>query len=231
MARSKKRSKERSLFATFLATSFILGALLGAVLASTWIQGAPVLQLSPGETYTRSITIVGIDKNTGQGRLAVLTVELRTGSGYLAIAIPPYENEDTQKAAVDARNAAELAVNRDLSQVDIIISIENIEPETTITGPSSSAAMAVLMVATIRASENTSPNMICQDAVVSAAIGSTGRLEPVGEIAEKYQTVRGAGIYSLFVVAQTQSGYLPDYPDISVERALNLEKLVSIVLE
>lgn len=231
MARSRKKGSKKSLFATFLATSFILGVLLGAVLASVWIQGAPVLQLSPGEAYTRSITIVGIDKNTGQGRLAVLTVELRAGSGRLAIAVPPYENEDTQKATLDARSAAELVSNRNLDQVDIIISIENIDPQTTITGPSSSAAIAVLMVATIRASEDTSPNMVRQDVVVSASIDSTGRLEPVGEIAEKYQTVRAAGGYSLFVVAQTQSGYLPDYPDISAGRALNLDKLASLVLQ
>lgn len=114
--------------------------------------------------------IVGIDKNTGQGRLAVLTVELMTGSGRLAIAVPPYENEDTQKAALDARDAAELALNRNLGQVDIVISVENISPETTITGPSSGAAMALLMIAAASASENTSPNMVRQDAVISASI-------------------------------------------------------------
>lgn len=230
MTLSKQHGREKSLFATFLATSFVLGVLLGAVLASTWIQGAPILQLSSDEVYTRSITIVGIDKNTEQGKLATLTVELRAGSGHLAIAVPPYENEDTQKAALDARSAAELFVNRDLSQVDIIISIENISPETTITGPSSSAAMAVLMVATIRASENISSNMVREDAVVSATISSTGRLNPVGEISEKYQTVRNAGGYSLFVIAQNQPGKLPSYPDISVERALNLDELASLVL-
>lgn len=231
MTSSKKRGVKKPLFATFLTTSFILGVLLGAVLTSVWIRGAPLLQLSPDETYTQAITIVGIDKNTGEGRLAVLKIELRAGSGHLAISVPPYENEDTQRAAVDAKRAAELITNRDLRQVDITIMVENISPEALITGPSSSAAMGVLMVATIRASENMAPNTVRQDVVVSAVIDSTGRLGPVGEIAEKYQTVRKAGEYSLFVMAQNQPGHLQNYPDISVERALNLSQLASIVLE
>lgn len=229
MARSKHEGK-KPLFATFLVTSFVLGALLGAVLTSIWIRGAPLLQLSPGETYTQSITIVGIDKNTGEGRLAVLRIELRAGSGHLAISVPPYENEDTQRAAVNAKKAAELMTGMNLSQVDITITVENISPETLVTGPSSSAAMAVLMVATIRASENMTPNIVRQDVVISASIDSTGRLKPVGEIAKKYQTVRSAGGYSLFVIAQTQLESLPDYPDISVKRTRDLNELASLVL-
>lgn len=229
MARSGRKRRRGSL-AAFLATSFVLGVILGAVLTSIWIRGAPVLHLSPGEYYTRSITIVGIDKNTGQGELAVIKVELGNGSGRIAIAVPPYENEDTQKAALDAKRAAELATNTDLGQVDIIISVENISAGTTIAGPSASASVAVLIVAAVNAYENRAPNQVRQDAVVSAFINSTGRLEPVGEIAEKYQTVRNAGSYSLFVVAETQPEHLPDYPDISFERARNLGELADIIL-
>lgn len=229
MARHSRKRRQRSL-AAFITVSFFIGVFLGTVLTSIWIQGAPTLHLSPGESYTRSITIVGIDKNTGQGRLATLTVELRTGSGRLAIAVPPYENEDTQKVALDAKSAAELMVDRDLSHVDIIISVENISPETTITGPSASATIAVLIVAAVHASENASPNMVRQDAVVSAAINSTGRLEPVGEIEEKYEAVRNAGSFTLFIVAKDQSGNLWDYPNISVEHVLNLRELAGMVL-
>ncbi|RLG56611.1 MAG: hypothetical protein DRN83_03680 [Hadesarchaea archaeon] len=231
MTTSKSRSGKNLLLSTFIAISFVLGTLLGAVLASIWIEGAPLLQLSPEEAYTRSITIVGIDKTTGEGRLAVLKVELRNGSGHLSISVPPYENEDTQRAAVNAKKAAEILTNKDLSQVDITITVENISPETLITGPSSSAAMAVLMVAAIRASENSGPNAVRQDVVVSASVSSTGVLEPVGEIIKKYQTVREAGEYSLFVIAATQLEHLHDYPGISVERARNLDQLAKLVLE
>lgn len=54
---------------------------------------------------------------------------------------------------------------------------------------------------------------------MSAAINMVEKLEPVGQITEKYQTVRAAGIYLLFVTAQDQPGNLPNYPGISVERA------------
>ncbi len=228
---SGSRAVRNPFITTFLAVSFMLGTLLGAVLASVWIQGAPVLELSPEDTYTRSITIVGIDKATGEGRLAVLKVELHSGSGHLLISIPPYENEDTQKAAVNAKKAAELLTNKDLGQVDIMITVENISPETLITGPSSSAAMAVLMVAAIRASENSGPNTVRQDVVISASVSSTGTLGPVGEILKKYQTVREAGEYSLFVIAATQPEHLHAYHDISVERARNLDQLAKLALE
>ncbi|MDI6643273.1 MAG: hypothetical protein QMD95_04395 [Candidatus Hodarchaeaceae archaeon] len=230
MPRSRRKDSERPLLATFLSISFVLGALLGAVIATTWVQGLPALQLSPGEAYTRSITIVGIDKTTGQGRLATLVVELRAGTGRLMIAVPPYENEDTQKAALGARTAAERETGWSLGQVDIIISVENLAAETIIAGPSASAAAAVLIVATVNTSKNRTPNQVRQDVVVSASINKVGKLEPVGQITEKYQTVRKAGIYSLFVVAQDQRGYLPNYPGVSVERARNLSELISKVL-
>ncbi|MDI6884430.1 MAG: hypothetical protein QMD00_04825 [Hadesarchaea archaeon] len=230
MPRSRRRDSERPLVGTFMVISFVLGALLGAVIATTWVQGLPVLQFSEGENYARSITIVGIDKSTGEGRLATITVELRGGTGRLLIAVPPYENEDTQKAALDARTAAGSKAGWGLKQTDVIISIENLSTETTIAGPSSSAAVAVLIVAAINAKDNKPLSMVHQNVVVSAAIDSTGRLKPVGDIAEKYRAVRAAEGYSVFVVAQDQPGHLPDYPDISVERASDLDELASIVL-
>ncbi len=229
MARSS-RKRRRNPLAAFLATSFVLGVILGAVLTSIWIRGAPVLHFLPGENYTRSITIVYVN-DTEHGGLAVIKVELRSGSGRIAIAVPPYENEDTQEAALYAKEAAETYAYIDLSQTDIIISIEDVAPGTTIAGPSASAAVAVLIVAAVNAKENTTPNQVLQGAVISAAINWNGRLEFVGKIAEKYQTVRNAVRYSLFVIAETQDlENLRIYPDLSVKRARNLEELVDIIL-
>ncbi len=230
MPRSRKRGSERPLLATFLAVSFVLGVLLGAVLASTWIQGLPTLQLSPGEAYTSSITIVGVDKATGEGRLATLTVELRAGIGRLLVSVPPYENEDTQQAALDAKTAAASVTGYNFSQVDIIISIENLSSETTIAGPATSAAVAVLIVAAARARDNVKPNEVRQGVVISASINAVGKLQPVGEIQEKYQTVSGVEGYSLFVIAEDQPGNLPNYPGISVQRVRNLSDLAGVVL-
>ena len=230
MARRRARRRERSFLASFLAISFLLGLLLGAVLVSTWMSELPALQLADGENYTRSITIVGIEKSTGEGMLATLRVGLITGQGRLLIDVPPWENEDTQQSFFDARDAAEhwsiLETSQSLEQVDVIVSLENLSEETTIAGPSASAAMAVALVAMIRASENIEPNQVREDAVVSASIGSTGVLMPVGGIKTKYEKVRAGG-FSFFIVASTQGGPLPNYPDIQVEKVRNLHELVT----
>ncbi|MFQ6130036.1 MAG: S16 family serine protease [Candidatus Hadarchaeaceae archaeon] len=230
MARRRARKRERSYLANFLAISFFLGLLLGAVLVSTWMSEPPALQLAEGENYVRSITIVGIEKSTGEGMLATLKVGLIAGQGRLLINVPPWENEDTQRSFLDARNAAEhwsiLEMGLSLEQIDIIVSLENLSEETTIAGPSASAAMSIALVAMIRASKNIEPNQVRQDAVVSASINSTGVLMPVGGIKTKYEKVRAGG-FSLFIVASTQGGGLPNYPDIQVERVRNLHELVT----
>lgn len=231
MARRRARRRERSFLASFLAISFFLGLLLGAVLVSTWMSELPALQLADGENYTRSITIVGIEKSTGEGMLATLKVGLIAGQGRLLINVPPWENEDTQQSFFDARDAANqwsiVETGRSLEQVDVIVSLENLSEETTIAGPSASAAMAVAIVAAIRAKNNIGASEIRQDAVVSASINSTGGLKPVGKIRTKYETVQKAGGFSLFIVASTQHEHLPSYPGIQVEKISNLRELVT----
>jgi len=230
MARRRARRRERSYLASLLATSFFLGLLLGAVFISAWVSELPALQLADGENYTRSITIVGVEKSTGEGMLATLEVGLMAGQGRLLINVPPWENEDTQQSFLDAKEAAAhwsiLETGQSLEQVDVIVSLENLSEETTIAGPSASAAMAVALVAMIRASENIEPNQVREDAVVSASIDSTGVLMPVGGIRTKYEKVRAGG-FSLFIVASGQVGPLPNYPDIQVEKVRNLHELVA----
>lgn len=224
---ARKRREKRSLISTFLILSFVLGTILGAVLSSIWVKAGPSLELEG--VYERSMTIVGVDED-GHGKLATLVVELRPGSGHLGLAVPPYENDETQRAAVVARAAAGAEAGYNLDRVDIVISIENLTTETTMSGPSASASMALLMFATIRASENKTPNLVRQDAVVSASINSIGRLEPVGSTEEKYRTVREPGVYTLFVVSKDQARSLNDYPGISVEGAMDLNELAAKVL-
>ncbi|MEW6592092.1 MAG: hypothetical protein AB1305_00145 [Candidatus Hadarchaeota archaeon] len=224
------RKKKKDIVTPLLAISFTLGMLLGLTVAAIWIQGYPALQLSGDSSYTRSITIVGVDKSTGRGQLANLSVEVRSGSGRLLIEVPPYENEDTQQAARDARAAASLYTGRNLNTVDIVVSIDNIGPLTTIAGPSASAAAAVLMVASINAAENRTPNIVNQGAVVTASIDSTGVLKIVGEVPEKYSSVREAGNYSLFVIAKSDPRSYQYFSDLPIERAGNLAELSGLVL-
>lgn len=191
-----------------------------------------MLRLAGGEAYTRSIVIVGVEEKTGQGKLATMTVALENGQGRLLINVPPYENEDTQKSFEDAVKAAEHETGLSLEQTDIVISIENLSKETTIAGPSASAAVAVALVAAIRASENVKngPSEVRQDAVVSARVDSLGRLGPVGEVNVKYRRVREEGHFSLFIVAADQPEHLPNYPGIRVEKVLNLHELADLML-
>jgi predicted S18 family serine protease len=209
---------------------FLFGLVLGFTFASMWIEEPPRLELLEGEAYVREVTIVGVDKETGKGRLAVLRVELRAGGGDILINIPPYETEDVQQSFLDAKVAVTALTGKSLDTVDFVISVENVEPGTTITGPSMGAAAALLMISTIRASENHLPNEVRRDVVVSAGIDSIGRLKPVGDIDEKYETVLAAGDYSVFVVAEDQLGLTYEHPGLEIEWIGNLEELKDLVM-
>jgi predicted S18 family serine protease len=226
---ARKKSKN-GVLAQMVAVAFTLGALFGLTLAAIWIQGPPVLILSSGDNYSRSMTIVGVDKSTGAGKLATVTVGLRSGSGRLLVGVPPYENEDTQQAATNARAAASLYTGRSLSAVDITVTVENMNLTTTIAGPSASAAMGVLMVAVINAAENKTPNLVDQTAVVTASIDSTGSLGPIGDVATKYSAVEAAGGYSKFIVSSGQPGEIQT-SNLSVLQAGNLQSLAGYVLK
>jgi predicted S18 family serine protease len=204
--------------------------LLGLTLAAIVIEESPVLSLSEGQSYIGTITIVGVEKTTEQGQLAVVSVELKSGSGDVLIKVPPYENEDTQQAAISAKVAAASLTRRSLSTVDLVVSIENVDTTTTIAGPSASSAVALLMVSVIRASENTTPNRVRENVVVSANIDSGGRLSPVGDIDEKYQTVKESGGYSTFIVAETQAINFNEDPSLEIVHVRNLQALVNLVL-
>jgi predicted S18 family serine protease len=224
----RRRRKGRPI-KTLLAVSFVLGALLGAVLTSVLMQSRPILELLPGEVYARSITIVGVDER-GNGKLATLKVEIKPGSGRMGVMVPPYENEDAQRAMARAKSAAASEVGYSLDRVDILVSIENLSSETTFSGPSASASIALLILAAIRGKENKVPNLVRQDVVISASINSIGRLEPVGKILQKYQTVREAGSYKIFIVSKYQAEDLNGYSGISIEKVADLKQLAELSL-
>jgi predicted S18 family serine protease len=203
-----------------LAAAFLIGLCLGAALASGWYASRPPLKLTEGEVYARSIAVVGVLKDGREGRLATLTVELQPGRGRLLIAVPPYENEDTQRSAIAAKRAAERLVGLDLALVDVVFSLEaDVE---FIAGPSAGGAMAAALVA---AMEN---RWVRGDAIVSATIDELGRLGAVGDIELKIRAAKDAG-FKLFIVATNQPG-VPKMAGIEIKRAGSLRELVRLIL-
>lgn len=203
-----------------LAAAFLIGLCLGAALASGWYASRPPLELAEGEVHARSIAVVGVLKDGGEGKLATLTVELRSGRGRLLIAVPPYENEDTQRSAIAAKRAAEQLTGLDLALVDVVFSMQaDVE---FIAGPSAGGAMAAALVA---AMEN---RWVKEEAVVSATINEIGGLGPVGDIELKIRAARDAG-FKLFIVAANQPG-VPKMAGIEIKRAGTLRELVGLVL-
>jgi len=228
MDQLKLHEEKRQYLTSLLILAILIGACLGAVLAASWYATRPPLVLGENEVLTRSTTIVGIIRDGGQAELAKLTVELKSGGGRLLISVPPYENEDTQRSARNAKLAAESETGYDLSHIDIIFSIEA-EAEV-VTGPSAGTAMAVVLVAAIRAYENEASNEVRQDAVVSATINEYGGLGPVGDISDKINAARDAG-FNLFVVANNQTNIPSGVSGIEIKKAQNLNEAVSLMLE
>ena len=190
-----------------------------------WIREAPPVGI--GENV-RSTTIVGVSEDEDVGILVTLTVELREGRGLVLInAARPFENEDTQRSALDAKQAAEYFTNRSLDQKDVIFTIEEDDVER-VAGKSAGASMALALVAAIRAVENIEPNEVRQNVIVSATIDRVGRLGPVDKLSVKIPTARDAG-FDVFIVSEDQVG-VPSVPGITIRRAENLEELVGLML-
>lgn len=204
-----------------ISLALLIGVTLGVVLATGWYSARPPLVLSENELRARSIAIVGVTKEAAPaGELATLTVELRQGNGKVLIGVPPYENEDTQRAARNAVQAAGSETGFDLSSTDVAYSFETTAEM--ITGPSAGAAMAVVLVAVIENKD------VLQGAITSATVDESGRLGPVGDIDVKISAAEQAG-YTLFVVSSNQPG-VPVTSSIQVEKARNLADAANLML-
>jgi predicted S18 family serine protease len=226
MDQLKLHEGKRRYLTGLLTLAILIGVCLGAVLAASWYFTQPPLVLGEYEVHTRSTTIVGVTKEgTPTGELATLTVEIRWGDGRTLLSVPPYENDDTQRSAINAKLAAERETY-DLSYVDVIISIES-EAEA-VTGPSAGAAMAVALVAAIHAAENEVPNEVSSNAVISATVNEYGRLGPVGDIGVKINAAKDEG-FTVFVVATNQTN-VPDVSGIEVKKAQNLSDAIDLML-
>ncbi|MFN4133073.1 MAG: hypothetical protein ACK4GQ_01715 [Candidatus Hadarchaeales archaeon] len=223
--------RKKSPLAMFTASFFCLGMVIGAIVVASLLESPEELLLLGGGAGRKEITIVGVEQATGKGRLGVLWVEMKEGSGRVLFAVPPFENEDTQKAVMNARAAVEALIGKRLGKVDFVIGLENLGLATSVAGPSMGASVALLMLAAVKEEENLGQSSVRQDTVISAKIDSTGRLGAVGDLKEKYEAVRADGRFTSFIIAETQPVNFTPSQSLPFLRARNLEALAKLALE
>lgn len=221
--------KNKSAARAFLPAFFFLGVILGAIFSAALLEKPQQLILSHGVVVRKEMGMVGVDAVTGEGKVGVVWVELREGSGETLFAVPPFENEDTQKAVISARAAVVALVGKSFDSVDFAIGLENLGLTTSIAGPSIGASVALLMLAAVREAENAKHSRV-EDIVISAKIDSTGRLGAVGNLKEKYEAVRASGRFTAFIVAETQPVNFQPSRDLPLLPARNLKFLAELAL-
>lgn len=124
-------------------------------------------------------------------------IELRDGHGRILVNTVPYIGIDLQASAQIAAFVARSITGRDLSNTDIIITIEADEEVEVVDGPSAGAAIAIAIMAAING-DNIS-NKVFMTGTISVD-GSIGR---VGGIIEKAEAAAMAG-GEIFLVPKGQ---------------------------
>ena len=142
------------------------------------------------------IKVPAVDEN-GNGVVTTLKVSSNAGSGGTLVDIAQLLFwVDTQYSIQTAKYVAENFTNADLSEVDLVYSIDT--QAYLIEGPSAGAA---LTVATIYAIYN---KTIRPDVMITGTINDDGSIGPVGGIVEKAKAAKDIGA-SLFIVPEGQS--------------------------
>lgn len=165
------------------------------------IQKTPILLKSSYPTTT--INIPAVD-NQGNGVVAVLKVQAIPGEDRTLVNI----NQllfwvDTQFSIRVAKEVAENITGLDLSQVDLIYTIET--NASVIEGQSAGAALTIATIAALQ-NKTINPNVI-----ITGTINPDGTIGPVGGILPKAQASKNAGA-TLFLVPKgqgTQINYRP----------------------
>jgi len=151
-----------------------------------------------------SLYVPAVD-NEGNGVTTTLTVEEKPGRGGTLVDV----NQllfwvDTQHSIRIAKRVAENYTKLDLSNIDLIYSIET--NASVIGGPSAGAA---LTVATITVLENKTLN---PKVMITGTINSDGTIGPVGEIVAKAKAAKDVGA-TIFLVPggqAVQTYYMPE---------------------
>ncbi len=152
----------------------------------------------PGGEGVSSANIVAVRSDSRLGVIGRVYVEVREGNGRVLADTHPFVEPDTQYSARKAVKVAEKFTNRDVSNMDIIISFD--VNGTLIGGPSAGAAIAVATVAAIEGKN------VREDAVITGTIEEGGRIGHVGGVFEKAKAAEMNGM-KLFLMPEGQEVY------------------------
>lgn len=171
----------------------ILGFLAGFQFHSSNVTSDAVVL---GEDkIVRSIPILSVDE-AGYGAVAILTVEVREGSGKVLVNIDNILSyPDTQESSRFAVLAAENYIGKSLDNVDIIFSIKS--DAGIVSGGSAGSAMAVALTKALLGEE------IDNDVAISGTISADGQIGEVGGLLAKAEAA--SEDYDLLLVPDGQS--------------------------
>lgn len=177
-----------------------------AVTTTVTVDEKPLVLKPVTQVSYKNITVnVPAVDNEGNGIIVKLKVQAIPGEGRTLVNV---DNLlfwiDTQFSIRVAKAVAENVTNLDLSNVDLIYTIET--NASVIEGQSAGAALTIATVAVL---QNKSLN---QGAIITGTISPNGRIGPVGAIFAKAKASKEAGA-TLFLVPKgqgTQINYRPE---------------------
>ncbi len=172
---------------------FLVGILIGTLLMPK--QKLEVENVSESlNATTKEISVAGVDNN-GEGVIAKMVVEVKSGTGLILVNINNVlADYNAQLSARTASSVASNITNINLSNLDIIY---NIKANTrVIAGPSAGAAMTI---ATIAALEN---KQIDPKVLITGGIGEDGSIASVSGIKEKASAAIKQN-FNLFLIPET----------------------------
>lgn len=132
-----------------------------------------------------------------EGVVLICKIELREGSGRVLVNTVPYIGIDLQASAQIASLVAKNITGKDLSNTDIIVTIEANEEIQVVDGPSAGAAIAIAIIAAIKGDN------LSEKAFITGTISIDGTIGRVGGVAEKAEAAAIAG-GEIFLVPKGQ---------------------------
>jgi len=168
------------------------------------IEVLPKKEIPFNYNFSVQILVPAVD-SSGEGVVTKLIVYVLPGSGKTLVDI----NQllfwvDTQQSIQTAKSVAQKLTGIDLSNFDIVYSIEDINASI-IGGPSAGAALTIATIAAIQGKK------IKNDISITGTINPDGTIGPVGGIIPKANALKNAGIKTFLVPngQGTQVNYVP----------------------